>query len=143
MVPDRAAELLQLPERGLDLLERIEAEPNILKAIERVQMGFDPKAVAAMFHLPFEAEAEEEPQQEGINVWQCRTPRCKQRERVSTATNRPQCPSCGIDMEFLQNVEDAIEISHMKRTQLVASGLPDPLARTDKTNAPDHALGDL
>lgn len=143
MLPDKAAEILQIPERGMELLDRCENEPKVLKAIEMVTAGFEPADVARKYGLEYEAPEEAGPlENEGINVWECRTPRCRQKGRVATATNEPMCPQCGQPMSFLMNVEDAAQISHMARVTLGRPNIKDPNYRTDKTNVPDFALGD-
>lgn len=137
--PDQAAELLQIPERGPDLVRRCLEEEAISKAIQMVGAGFGPSDVAQALGLPWSAEAHEEfveEQLEGkIKVWECKTLRCKQKGKVSTADEAPPCPSCGVEMIFLMAVESAAEISHMARVSL-KSGISDPLKRTDRTKAP-------
>lgn len=134
--PDQAAELLQLEERGPDLVRRCLTDEKINKAIQMVASGFSPSDVAQAMELPWSREAHEdavEANMEGrIKVWECKTTRCKQKGKVSTADNAPHCPSCGVEMSFLMAVDDAREISHMARTSVV-SHAGDPLARTDRT----------
>lgn len=135
MTPDQAAALLQIPERGIELLQRYQEEDNIAKAIQAVQGGFTPSDVAQLYSLPYEASEEEPEAQEGdIKVYECKTARCRQKNRVSTASGDvvPTCPSCQQDMYFVMTVADAEEISHMRRTYVPAGRIADPLARTDK-----------
>lgn len=138
MTPDQAAAKLQIEERGLKLLKLCEAEPAIFKALQAVQSGFSAADVAEMYELEWSAEEDDAPDEtEGaINVWECKTTRCRQKGRVSTATDPPQCPSCHQEMEFLMSVNDQEDIGHMRRTYVPNPGLNDPLARTDRTNAP-------
>lgn len=144
MNPDQAAELLQLEERGLALLKLCEENDKIYKAIQKVQAGFSPRDVAALYGLDYDVEEEELESTGNIQVWQCRTARCRQRERVSTADDQPDCPGCGKPMHYMMSVEDAEEISHLRRTTVGRPRIDDPLYRTDRTreNAPVSELGD-
>jgi hypothetical protein len=106
-----------------------------------VASGFSPSDVAQALDLPWSRESYEtaiEVSLEGkIKVWECKTHRCKQKGKVSTADLPPTCPSCSVEMSFLMAVDDAREISHMARTSIHAN-IGDPLSRTDRTreNAP-------
>lgn len=143
MSPDEAAAKLQLEERGLALLRRYDDEPNIAKAIGMVREGFLPRDVAALCELPYDEE-DEQPETEGeVKVWECKTPRCRQKGRVATATEAAICPSCRQPMEFLMAVDDEDEISHMRRIRVpMPQGLVDPLERTDKLKAAQAGIGD-
>lgn len=145
MTPDQAAAKLQIEERGLKLLKLCEEKPEVMRAITALQSGFKPADVAEMFGLDYDPEADQShANTEGaINVWQCRTDRCRQKGRVSTATEPPKCPSCHKTMDYEMSVDHPEEISHMKRTFVPDPGLSDPLARTDKTKAPDFAMGEF
>lgn len=144
--PDECAELLQIPERGADLVKRCLQDVVMSKAINMVASGFSPSDVAQALDLDWSSKAHEElieDQLDGkIKVWECTTMRCKQRGRVSTADNAPNCPQCGLEMKFLMAVDSPAEIGHMARTSLGAN-IPDPLARTDRTRegAPDSRAG--
>jgi hypothetical protein len=144
--PDEAAELLQIPERGPDLVKRCLTDDLINKAVQMVGSGFTPSDVASALGLPWDKDVYEgtvKTQLEGkIKVWECKTIRCRQKGRVATASESPVCPSCGVDMAFLMAVDDPEEISHMARLSLGRPSIKDPLHRTDRTNAPDFALGD-
>jgi hypothetical protein len=144
--PDQAAEMLQVEERGVDLLKRVNEDETLAKAIQQVQSGFNPADVADLYGIPFDRDsAQPGPSGEigAINVWECKTQRCRQRGRVSTGTTQPNCPSCGNQMTWVMEVMDEGEIGHMRRTYVPDPGLRDPLSRTDKTNAPDFAMGDF
>jgi hypothetical protein len=148
MNPDQAAEMLQVEERGIDLLKKVNENEKLAKAIQQVQAGFAPADVAQLYGLdwdPEQAGAQSGPTGEfgAINVWECKTQRCRQKGRVSTASNAPRCPSCGQEMTWVMEVMDEGEIGHMRRTFVPDPGLRDPLSRTDKTNAPDFAMGDF
>jgi hypothetical protein len=143
VTPDQAAKLLQIEERGVDLLQRCNEDETLGKAIQSVQQGFEPADVCKLYKLPFDESYAETPTGDGIPVWECKTPRCAQNGRVSTASDVPDCPGCGRPMTFFREVEDVSEIGHMKRTQLSNMGLSDPTYRTDRTQAPDHDLGDF
>ena len=134
--PDESAELLQIEERGPDLVKRCLDDPQIRKAVQMVAAGFSPSDVAQALELPWSAELHEEyveEQLEGkIKVWECKTHRCKQRDRVATADDPPDCPSCGVEMKFLMAVDSPSEIGHMQRIN-VHTAIPDPLSRTDRT----------
>jgi hypothetical protein len=54
MNPDQAAEMLQVEERGIDLLKRVNEDETLAKAIQQVQSGFDPKDVAELYGLDFD-----------------------------------------------------------------------------------------
>lgn len=144
--PDQAAEALQIPERGPDLVTRCLNDETIAKAIQMVGGGFSASDVAQALGLPWDKEVYEdqvETDLEGkIKVWECKTNRCRQKGAVSTADEAPDCPSCGIVMVFLMAINDADEISHMRRTTLKVK-ISDPLARTDRNKAPDFAMGDF
>jgi hypothetical protein len=139
--PDQAAELLQLEERGPDLVRRCLTDETINRAIQMVASGFSPSDVAQALDLPWSREAHEESVEaslEGrIKVWECKTIRCRQKGKVSTADDAPSCPSCGVEMSFLMAIDNPEEISHMARVSVTAR-ISDPLARTDRTreNAP-------
>jgi hypothetical protein len=138
--------MLQLQERGRELLARTMQEPEIQQALTAVINGFAPRDVCEMFHLPWDEsqavpEGPASPDEEGINVWECQTNRCRQKGKVATATNPPQCPSCGNNMNFLMVIQDPGEISHMARTDMGGSRIADPFGRTDKTHLPDHVAG--
>jgi len=144
--PDRAAELLQIPERGLDLLTRFEEEGPIAKAIRAVQAGFAPADVATMYGLRYERpvhedeEVSDDEQSGNLFVYECQTNRCRQKGRVATSSINPQdpeseptlCPSCGQPMVFLLSCEDENDIHHLRRTFLPRARIADPLARTDQ-----------
>lgn len=134
--PDQAAELLQLEERGPDLVRRCLSDEKVNKAIQMVASGFSPSDVAQALDLPWSREVHDdsvETQLEGkIKVWECKTLRCKQKGKVSTADEAPNCPSCSVEMSFLMAVDDPREISHMARTRTSAN-IADPLKRTDRT----------
>lgn len=147
MNPDRAAELLQIPERGLDLLTRFEEEGPIAKAIRAVQAGFAPADVAAMYSLSYDAtvlqdeEVSDDDVREGkLFVYECQTKRCKQKGRVATSSispedeehDKPTCPSCSVPMIFLMAAEDEADINHLRRTYLPRARIADPLGRTDQ-----------
>jgi hypothetical protein len=138
--------MLQVEERGIDLLKRVNEDEKLAKAIQQVQSGFDPRDVAQLYGLDWDEEnVVSGPTGElgAINVWECKTQRCRQRGRVSTASDAPSCPSCGQKMTWVMEVMDEGEIGHMRRTYVPDPGLSDPLARTDKTKAPDFAMGDF
>jgi hypothetical protein len=145
VLPDQAAELLQLEERGLELLQRCDEDAKLMKAIQQVVLGFAPRDVAKMYGLDWvEPEVEDDgPAPDKIHVWVCKTNRCMNREKVTTATNPPNCPRCRQPAQWLMDIDTPDEISHMARMSLPNPGLTDPLARTDRTKAPDHALGDF
>jgi hypothetical protein len=146
MNPDQAAQMLQVEERGIDLLKKVNEDEKLAKAIQQVQSGFDPKDVAELYGLDFDqGQVVEGPSGESdtINVWECKTQRCRQRGRVSTGGSQPNCPSCSEQMTWVTEVLHEGEIGHMRRTYVPDPGLRDPLARTDKTNAPDFAMGDF
>jgi hypothetical protein len=143
--PDQAAKLLQIEERGPDLVKRCLEDDQIRKAIEMVCSGFTPSDVAQALGLPWNREEYEEVVEESlegkIKVWQCNTIRCRQKGRVATASAEQDCPSCGQPMKFLMAVDDADEIAHMHRISVGRPNVKDPLARTDRTKAPDFAQG--
>jgi hypothetical protein len=144
--PDQCAELLQIPERGPALVKRCLEDERISKAVQMVASGFSPSDVAQALELDWSAQAHEEyveQELEGkIKVWECTTIRCKQKGKVSTAEEAPNCPQCGREMAFVMAVDSAAEISHMARTSLVVS-ISDPLSRTDRTrdSAPEPGPG--
>lgn len=143
MTADQAAERLGLPERGIELLERANEEENIFKALQAVQTGFNPRDVCKLYELEW-SEPEEQPDDEvdgAIQVWECKTPRCRNKNRIATATNPPDCPLCHQAMTFVTSVDEADEVAHMRRIYLRDPGIGDPLSRTDKTKAPDFAMG--
>jgi hypothetical protein len=144
--PDEAAALLQIPERGPDLVKRCLADDLINKAVQMVGSGFTPSDVASALGLPWDKTVYDEEVKtnlEGkIKVWECKTIRCRQKGKVATASASPECPSCGVDMTFIMAVDDPDEISHMARVNMGRPRVKDPLHRTDRTNAPDFALGD-
>jgi hypothetical protein len=145
--PDAAAALLQIEERGLALLQLCNENEDIAKAISNIQSGFEPRDVAKLYGLEWtepEPEEPEGPDTARINVWTCKTARCRQKERVSTATVQPQCPSCSQPMDFLMAVEYEEDISHMRRTFVPEPRIKDPLERTDRwrDSAPASSLGD-
>jgi hypothetical protein len=142
--PDTAAEMLQIKERGLDLLRRCEDEPFIMKALQNVQVGFAPRDVAALYKLPFNVEEEEHQSVGEIHVWECRTARCRQKNRISTGTQQQTCPSCRQPMHHLMDVDHPDEVAHMLRTFVPDPHIQDPLHRTDRTrdSAPMSSLGD-
>lgn len=143
MTPDKAAEMLQIPERGMDLLKRCDEDEKVAKAITQIQAGFAPRDVAKLYGLDYdESEVVPEFTGRGIGVWQCSTERCKQKERVSTASEQPRCPGCRQLMPFLMEVTHTEEVNHMRRTFVPDPGIADPLARTDKSNAPHFSRGD-
>jgi rRNA maturation endonuclease Nob1 len=140
MDPDEAAELLQIEERGAELVKRCLSDDLINKAIQMVGSGFSPSDVASALGLKWSREAYEEHVEESlegkIKVWQCETIRCKQKGKVATATNAPMCPDCGKECKFVMAVDSADEISHMARMSLGRPNVKDPLKRTDRTAAP-------
>jgi hypothetical protein len=142
VTPDQAAERLQLEERGTDLLKRCDEDPQIFKAIQMILAGFEPKVVAETYNLDFdEAEVEQEAEGE-IKVWECTTNRCRQKGRVSTASEVPNCPSCRQEMSYVTSVMHPEEVSHMRKTFIPDPGLADPLARTDRTRSEEGMRGD-
>jgi hypothetical protein len=147
MNPDKAAELLQIPERGIALLQRVDHDENIAKAVAQVQSGFDPRDVAQLAGLEWtepEPDQPAGPDEQKVNVWQCDTDRCSQRNRVSTGSMQPRCPSCKRPMTFVMSVDHVSEIGHMRRTYVPDPGVADPLDRTNrwKDSAPAPRAGD-
>jgi hypothetical protein len=51
MSPEEAAALLQIPERGEALLERVERDPNVARAMGEVANGERPEGVAAKYDM--------------------------------------------------------------------------------------------
>lgn len=144
MSPDQAAELLQIPERGGDLLKRYTEEDNVAKAIQAVQAGFAPHDVCSMYGLPYDPEEAaaleaESDAENPIKVFECKTARCRNKNKVATASapegeevEPPECPTCHQPMTYIMAVEDPDEISHMPRVKVKAPRMADPLSRTDK-----------
>lgn len=137
MTADQAAAMLQIPERGVELLRRYESEDKIAKAIQAIQSGFKPAEVCELYGLPYESNEEDGgdfDEVAPIQVYECNTPRCKQKGKVSTASGDtiPDCPSCHKSMNFLMSVFDPAEVSHMARTYVPTGGIKDPLYRTDR-----------
>lgn len=143
MNADRAAELLQIPERGLDLLQRFEAEPQVQKAIQAVQSGFAPVDVAKMYELTYDEELEEEKivSEGDIHVYECQTKRCKQKNRVATCSLGPDedgvldltnCPGCGYHMVYVMSVEDEGDIE-FRRTGASKVRFHDAMHGVDKS----------
>lgn len=162
MTPDRAAELLQIPERGIELLKRFEAEEVIQRAVSAVQQGFTPADVAEMYGLEYEPPDPEDEMPEGhvpegqIHVYECTTRRCRQKGRVATSSvgpdddwenpefpgRPPTCPSCHDLMHFVMSVEDEMDITHLKRTYLPKARVHDDMHGVDKSGNRSGAGGD-
>lgn len=149
MNADRAAELLQIPERGLDLLQRYEEDEGIRKAIQAVQAGFSASDVARMYNLQFDEEAEdEETVSEGnVHVYECQSKRCRQKGRVATASVLPddenfvedliKCSGCRQPMVYVRSVEHEDDIGNLRRARSPRAKMDDPLGRTDKGQGRD------
>lgn len=153
MTPDTAAKLLQIPERGIELLQRFEEDENIRKAISAVQQGFAPADVARMYELEWDEEEveEEKPEEhdpEGtIHVYECTTKRCRQKGRVATSSvgpdpewgdpeevqPPPSCPSCGTMMHYVMTVSHESDINHLKRTYLPKARMHDDMHGVDRS----------
>lgn len=150
MNPDRAAELLQIPERGLELLQRFEEDEQIRKAIQAVQAGFSPADVASMYDLPFEGtggESDETEATEGsIFIYECQSPRCRQKGRVATSSVSPEqaledeasaalitCAFCRQKMVCVKSVEHEWELGNLKRTRLPTANIHDSMHGVDRT----------
>lgn len=156
MNPDRAAELLQIPERGIELLQRFNEDETIRKALQAVESGFDPTDVATMYGLPYdqglqvpEAVLEDAP----IHVYECQTHRCRQKGRVATSSVTPDeadedlakaalitCQSCSNRMVFVKSVEDEWELGQLKRTSMPRTRVHDSMHGVDKASASDRGF---
>lgn len=158
MTPDTAAKLLQIPERGIELLQRFEEDENIKKAISAVQQGFAPADVASMYELDWDEEEIEDDKPEGhddeghIHIYECTTKQCRQKGRVATSSTGPDpewddpdevqpppsCPSCGQLMHYVMSVVDESDINHLKRTYLPKARMHDSMHGVDKSSSRDE-----
>lgn len=152
MNADRAAELLQIPERGLELLQRFEEDEQVKKAIQAVQSGFSPSDVAAMYGLPYDDEVlqESEVSDGDIHVYECQTRKCRQKGRVATCSLGPDedgvddltvCPGCGVKMIYVMSVEDEGDIT-LRRTRTPKSRMHDYMHGVDRSNYEGGDVGD-
>ena len=144
MNADRAAELLQIPERGLDLLKRFEEDESIKKAITAVQSGFAPTDVASMYGLSYDDHLLPEAgvPDGSIHVYECQTRQCKQKGRVATCSlavdeegveDLTRCPGCNLSMVYIMSVEDEGDIS-LRRTRTPKSRFHDEMHGVDKSS---------
>lgn len=158
MNADRAAELLQIPERGLDLLHRFNEDEATNKAIRAVEAGFPPADVAAMYELPYDTsevvqDDEEVPSEGSIHVYECQTNRCRQKGRVATSSVTPDeadedlaaaalitCQSCGRRMIFVKSVESEWDLADFKRIALPRTRMHDSMHGVDKASATDKGI---
>lgn len=147
MNADRAAELLQIPERGLDLLQRFEEDAKVQKAIQAVQSGFAPADVARMYELTFDEDLEEAAEvfEGDIYVYECQSRGCKQKGRVATCSLAPddegvedltRCPECRQLMVFVMSVEDEGDIT-LRRTRTPKARIHDAMHGVDKSGMGD------
>jgi hypothetical protein len=156
MSPDRAAELLQIPERGLDLLQRFNEDETIRKALQAVESGFDPADVAEMYKLPYDQgmqTSETVLEDASVHVYECQTNRCRQKGRVATSSVTPDeadedisaaalitCQSCGKRMVFVKSVEDEWELGQLKRASLPRTRVHDSMHGVDRGSASDRGI---
>lgn len=160
MNADRAAELLQIPERGLDLLQRFNEDEATNKAIRAVESGFAPRDVAEMYGLPFNASEvvlndEDVSSEGGIHVYECQTRRCPQKGRVATSSVTPDeadeddalaalitCVSCRKRMIFVKSVEGEEDLVDLKRTRTPKARFHDSMHGVDKATAAERGIED-
>jgi hypothetical protein len=160
MSPDRAAELLQIPERGLDLLQRFNEDETIRKALQAVEAGFAPQDVAEMYGLPFNAseillDDEDVPSEGSIHVYECQTRQCRQKGRVATSTVAPDeadedaakaalvsCPSCGRRMILVKSVESEWDLGDLRRTRSPKASFHDSMHGVDRAGSTDRGIDD-
>lgn len=155
MNADRAAELLQIPERGLDLLRKFEEEESVQKAIAAVQAGFAPGDVAAMYDLPYEESlsVSEIVQSDGsVHVYECQTKGCRLKGRVATCSLKPDdegfveelimCPKCRQKMVYQTTVDHEDEIGELRRVYSARARIHDSMHGVDKASASEAGLDD-